>query len=69
MGNDHRRKMAVVTALKQYAEDRDIAILCSALGDTLRTPAQRKILTQIRCLLICRIFMVDQAVWSVQYFI
>lgn len=40
--------MAVIAALKQYAEDRNMVFLCSALNDVLDTNSQRNVLTHIR---------------------
>lgn len=49
LGDDYDRKMAVVAVLKQYAEDRDIDILCRSLAAILQTPHQRTIIRYIRC--------------------
>ncbi|CAG5124502.1 unnamed protein product [Candidula unifasciata] len=43
--------MSVVAALKQYAEDRNMVILCGALNDVLDTKSQRNVLTHIRLLI------------------
>ena len=48
MGEDYERKMAVVAVLKQYAEDRDVDILCRSLDAILNTPLSRSILRHIR---------------------
>ncbi|XP_025104786.1 delphilin-like isoform X2 [Pomacea canaliculata] len=50
LGDDYDRKMAVVAVLKQYAEDRDIDILCRSLAAILQTPHQRTIIRYIRAL-------------------
>ncbi|KAH9491865.1 hypothetical protein Btru_029721 [Bulinus truncatus] len=51
LGEDYRRKMAVVTALKQYAEDRDITVLCKALNTVLKSNESRNILKTVRLLI------------------
>ena len=48
LGDDYERKMTVVATLKQYAEDRDIDILCRSLDAILTTPGSRSILRHIR---------------------
>lgn len=48
LGNDYEKKMAVVSVLKQYAEDRDIDMLARALAAILKTPKQTRIIQQIR---------------------
>ena len=48
LGEDYERKMAVVAVLKQYAEDRDVDILCRSLDAILNTPLSRSILRHIR---------------------
>ncbi|KAL8610285.1 hypothetical protein ACOMHN_062017 [Nucella lapillus] len=48
LGEDYERKMMVVAILKQYAEDRDIEILCRSLYALLHTPRSRSILRHIR---------------------
>jgi hypothetical protein len=53
LGEDYERKMAVVAVLKQYAEDRDLDILCGSLDAVLTTPQSRAILRYIRCVCVC----------------
>lgn len=48
LGNDYEKKMAVVSVLKQYAEDRDVDMLARALAAILKTPKQTRIIQQIR---------------------
>lgn len=48
LGNDFEKKMAVVSVLKQYAEDRDVDMLARALAAILKTPKQTRIIQQIR---------------------
>ena len=48
LGDDYEKKMAIVSVLKQYAEDRDVDMLARALAVILKTPQQTKIITQIR---------------------
>lgn len=48
LGDDFEKKMATVSVLKQYAEDRDIDMLGRALKAILKTPQQKKIMKQIR---------------------
>ncbi|XP_061181898.1 delphilin-like [Saccostrea echinata] len=48
LGNDYEKKMAVVSVLKQYAEDRDVDMLARALAAILKTPRQTGIIQQIR---------------------
>ncbi|CAC5363049.1 unnamed protein product [Mytilus coruscus] len=48
LGTDYEKKMATVSVLKQYAEDRDIDMLGRALKAILKTPQQKKIMKQIR---------------------
>ncbi|KAK7502340.1 hypothetical protein BaRGS_00006293, partial [Batillaria attramentaria] len=50
LGDDYERKMAVVAILKQYAEDRDVDILCRSLDAVLKSPHERSILRHIRLL-------------------
>ncbi|KAK7002915.1 delphilin-like isoform X2 [Biomphalaria glabrata] len=51
LGEDYKKKMAVVTALKQYAEDRDITILGKALNSVLKSTESRNIINTIRLLI------------------
>jgi hypothetical protein len=48
LGEDYEKKMATVSVLKQYAEDRDVEMLGRALKAILKTPQQKKIMKQIR---------------------
>lgn len=48
LGSDYEKKMAVVSVLKQYAEDRDVDMLARALAAILKTPKQTRIIQQIR---------------------
>lgn len=48
LGDDYEKKMAVVSVLKQYAEDRDVDMLARALSVILKTSQQQKIIMQIR---------------------
>lgn len=59
LGNDYEKKMAVVSVLKQYAEDRDVDMLARALAAILKTPKQTRIIQQIRYSAIyCRSYSV-----------
>lgn len=59
LGNDYEKKMAVVSVLKQYAEDRDVDMLARALAAILKTPKQTRIIQQIRYSAIyCRTYSV-----------
>ncbi|CAL1532337.1 unnamed protein product [Lymnaea stagnalis] len=51
LGGDYKRKIAVVSALKRYAEDRDITILCKTLNKVLWSDESRNIITTIRLLI------------------
>ncbi|XP_055877569.1 delphilin-like isoform X2 [Biomphalaria glabrata] len=51
LGEDYKKKMAIVTALKQYAEDRDITILGKALNSVLKSTESRNIINTIRLLI------------------
>ena len=48
LGEDYERKMAVVAVLKQYAEDRDLDILCRSLETVLTSNNAKSILRYIR---------------------
>ena len=48
LGDDYEKKLAAVSVLKQYAEDRDIDTLAKALCFILKTPKQRKLIDHIR---------------------
>lgn len=48
LGEDYEKKLAAVSVLKQYAEDRDVGTLAKALCFILKTPSQRKLLDYIR---------------------
>ncbi|XP_064612281.1 delphilin-like isoform X2 [Liolophura sinensis] len=48
LGDDYEKKMAVVGVLKQYAENRNIVMLSSALLTILKSPAHRKLLKDFR---------------------
>ncbi|GFO33172.1 Na(+)/h(+) exchange regulatory cofactor nhe-rf3 [Plakobranchus ocellatus] len=49
--NDHKSQSSLVAALKRYAEDRDLNILCGHLNSVLRTRQQRAVLQHIRFVL------------------
>ena len=51
LGDDYEKKLAAVSVLKQYAEDRDIATLAKALCFILKTPKQRQLIDYIRYVL------------------
>ncbi|XP_074647789.1 delphilin-like isoform X2 [Tubulanus polymorphus] len=48
LGNDYEKKIAVVGVLKQYAEDRQVERLSRSLALLLKTPQQRKLISEIR---------------------
>ena len=48
LGEDYEKKLAAVSVLKQYAEDRDVGTLATALCFILKTPKQRRLLEHIR---------------------
>ncbi|KAJ8318724.1 hypothetical protein KUTeg_003815, partial [Tegillarca granosa] len=54
LGDDYEKKMAVVSVLKQYAEDRDVDMLARALSVILKTSQQQKIIMQIRNVQVVR---------------
>lgn len=73
LGNDYEKKMAVVSVLKQYAEDRDVDMLARALAAILKTPKQTRIIQQIRysaryCSVFC-VYVCDLAYsWFIEIF-
>ena len=48
LGDDYEKKLAAVSVLKQYAEDRDVGRLATALCYILKTPQHRRLLDHIR---------------------
>ncbi|KAK3777536.1 hypothetical protein RRG08_044826 [Elysia crispata] len=52
LGEDQQAKSLVVVALKRYAEDRDLALLCSSLKTTLATHGLKSTIVQRIRLLI-----------------